>query len=68
MRYGKKLKSTLSRGSRKEGDQVPQTRRENLENDFKEITAISPGAGWNRTMARAREVSQGATSIRGVSC
>ena len=27
---------------------------------------ISPGAGWNWTMAMAREVSQGLTSIRGV--
>ena len=61
------MKSTSSRGSQKEGDQVPQSRRENLENEFKEITAISSCAGWSRTMARAREVSQGVTSIRGVS-
>ena len=58
--------------------QSSATKAENLENDFIEATAkvqelgwkegkISPSAGWHRTMAMAREVSQGMTSIRGVS-
>ena len=61
----KKMKSTLSRGSRTEGDQIPQTRTfgkwyrcttngEKLEHDFDELAAKVQEPGWRDGKTQTR--------------